>query len=276
LIAGWLAGVDPTTVVTLAALMLLDDVRRVPQASMVLQRTLAGRWRACMIEPKPVAILSWWSPLSTAVLLPVMDAQMGERDRHPAERWRRVRWHARILAVLGAGIMIAIVAGLPILSARFGGGGFIAATAVILTLCLLTGLVGYASLVRLGKHRGAAARRALALCSPFAAPGAYGDLLQTVAVGAEPIRIAHWLMRPADFADWIRRRAWDALRGHADPELEAVLSRTELHAIVSRRPTRRDGSAVAICERCGATWREIGDCPECGVSLIRIGGPPRS
>ena len=271
MIASWLAGTDPITVATLAGVMLLEDIRRLPEQSVVLRRTLAGPWRASTLQPSPVTLLAWWSPLSTALAVPVIGTGMAQPKRRPEERWHSIRWHGRLLALLGGSISVGIVFGLPMLSARFGGAGFLGAVAAILLLCTATGVAGYLSLRRLGTDRRAATRRALAFCSPFAATGAYGALLETVAKGESPVRVARWLMRPADFADWIRPRAWDAINGTSDAELLGVLELEELQAIVHRAPAGRDGSAVAICERCGATWTMTGDCPECGVALIGIG-----
>jgi hypothetical protein len=267
LIPSWLTAADPITVATLAGVMLLEGIRRVPDGGLVLRRSLGGGWEASVAGRSRLALLSWWAPFSIALVCAEPSADGSAQGRHLASRGHAIRWHLRLLATLGGATLLAVVLGIPILTARLGGRGFIGGTAIAFLLSCFTAATGFASLLRLGVRPRRAAARALGWCWPFNAPHAERQLLEQAAAGAPPLSVARWLLRPDDFASWIRPRAWDALHGHDDVELAASVGDDELESLVNGPPPGIDPYAPAYCPRCAASWRMPGRCPACDVEL---------
>ena len=271
--SAWWQAADGATVALLAGLTLLEGLRRLPAGGVVLRRVLGGAWRADAVEwPRP-ALVSWWAPLTTAVVCAPWTADAGGEARghlRLAELGHAVRWHVRALTALGALVLAGLVLGVPTMAGLLGGAGFLAAAGAVLLLSLATAACGYAALRRLGLRRRPAARRALAWCSPFGAPQARQQVLEHLVAGAPPLSVARWLLPALAFAAWVRPRAWDAAHGAPDPELAVVLAEDELRALLAAPPAALDPTAAGWCPRCGALWRITGPCPACAVELCIV------
>jgi hypothetical protein len=270
-IASLLEGVDWEVVAVFAALVLLEGLRRVPAGALVLKGSGPGDWRP-QAEPEPRPrwrLISWWSPIAPALLLPPLGGAPTLQRGALEARLHLVRRVAPWLAVSAGATLLALILGLPVATARFGAVGFLAGTAIVLALAITNACAGTFALRRLGS----ATRRGqiLAWCSPFAAGRVLEVVFETALAGASPAQAVRELAGERVFATWCRRRAYDVvLQGVHDPDLRAAADQATLEAIVASPPHDVAGGA-SFCPRCAATWRiSNGACPTCTVPLTSL------
>ncbi len=264
-------GVNWEVVAVFAALVLLEGLRRVPAGALVLKGSGPAGWRP-QGEPEPRPrwrLISWWSPIAPALLLPPLGGapvlQRGELEA----RLHLVRRVSPWLAVSGAATLLALIFGLPVATARFGAVGFLAGAAVVFTLAVTNACAGAFALRRLGP----APRRTriLAWCSPFAAGRVLEGVFEAALAGASPAQAVRALAGETVFATWCRPRAYDVVfQGAHDDDLRAAADQATLEAIVASPPQDGAGGS-SFCPRCAATWRIRSDaCPACTVPLTSL------
>jgi hypothetical protein len=270
-----LDGVDWGIVGLFAALVLLEGLRRVPAGALVVRATWWSGWQPAG-EPEPRArwrLVSWWSPLAPALVLPPLGGPAVRSNEELAARLGAARRAAPWLAGAAALTLAALILGLPIASARFGTLGFLAGAGLVLGLALGTAAGGALALRRLGPGETSRRGRVLAWCSPFASGRVIEGVYQAAVAGASPAQALRALAGERVFADWARARAYDVVRGGgADPDLSAAADAATLSSIVASVPTM-DGGGRSYCPRCGATLSvERGSCPDCAVPLVGTHG----
>lgn len=254
------------TIAILALLTLLEGVRRVPRGALVLQRMLIGSWHVPTTPPARdrVQLLSWWSPLASAIVLP----GAGTGPRWTAEslraRLRTVTPALIVLRALGLLTLLVLVIGIPLAFERLNATGFGLALGALALLCIAIFAVMLASARHVERRGKAAWRWAVASLSPFGAPRAAEALLEEVLRAAPAGLVARVLLPPDDFLRWVRPYAYDAGVGRdVDGSALAGLDLRELQQTL-------DAPAAAAglwCPRCGATFVHGTSCSECDIAL---------
>jgi hypothetical protein len=266
-----LEGVNWEIVAVFATLVLLEGLRRVPAGALVLRGTGPSGWSP-RGEPEPRGrwrLVSWWSPVAPALLLPPLEGAPGLGPGELEVRLKVARRAAPWLAGTAAVTLLALILGLPIATARFGAVGFLAGAAVVFALAVTNAWAGALALRRLGSPRGR--RPILAWCSPFAAGRVLEGVLEAALAGASPAQAVRALAGEEVFASWCRPRAYDVVHQKADDaDLRAAADRATLEAIIASPPVDGAGGA-SFCPRCSATWRvPDGPCPACAVPLTSL------
>jgi hypothetical protein len=261
-----LADVDWSTVGVLALVVLLDGLRKVPPEALILRSVLGGPWYP--VESSGIRpgwrIVSLWPPINRHIVLSRV-ASPGPPD--VVGRLRALGWTAPALTVLGWLSLGALVLGVPIAAARFGGWGLVGGAAIAVLVAVVSAVVAFSALRRLHLPRSAAARQAVVLLSPFAAPRAGELVLEAAVEGLEPVAVLRALLSDAAFDAWLRPRAYDTVQGNPDPMLRADLAIEPLAAVVAARPP---GVSGLYCPRCGQSYRDgAAACAGCdGVELV--------
>jgi hypothetical protein len=258
---------DWLTFWVLGGMTLWEGVRRVPAGAVLLRHVTGYAWHPAG-GPFPAAgwkLASWLSPLVCHVLL-VPGAGEG---RVPP---RRLGLWTALLRVPGALAWIALVIGVPLLTASVGLGGFILAAAVALGASVLAAAGAVVALRRMGVPWKRALRDGAGILSPFAAPRAAEIVLERALEGVALVDALRALLRPAAFAEWARPLAYDQARGGIAPS-DALLPAGEADAILQLAPA---GSAAGdvYCARCGRVYLPTATaCRACdGVEMIRVAG----
>lgn len=268
---------DWTTSAVLAALLWADGIRRVPAGALIVRRVLAGPWRVQDVaDASGPRAVGWWPPLSLALVLTEPSAERtGGIDLRA--RMRTVGLPLRVLRVLGCAVVAGLVFGVPFAARHHGAFGLAIAASVLLLLGLGCATTTAVALRRLGLPRSAALRASVPLVWPFSGPSAAERVLAHAVSGAAPIRVVEHLLRPEDFAHWMRPLAHDVLNGatprvgaatlDGDALLRAFDAKT-LAAFVDTPPPHL-GNGNGYCARCGAEYRpDVRACAECeGVTL---------
>jgi hypothetical protein len=260
-----LADVDWSTVGVLALVVLLDGLRKVPAEALILRSVLGGPWYPVESSGiRPWRIVSLWPPISRHIILSRVEPT-GPSD--VVGRLRALGWTAPALTILGWLSLGALVLGIPIAAARFGGWGLVGGAAITELVAVVSAAVAFSALRRLHLPRSAAARRAAGLLSPFAAPRAGEMVLEAAVEGLLPMAVLRALLSHVAFDAWLRPRAYDAMQGNPDPMLRADLAREPLAAVVGARPP---GVLGLYCPRCGHSYRDgAATCQGCdGVGLV--------
>jgi len=266
-----LDGVDWEIVGLFAALVLLEGLRRVPAGGLVVGAIAWNGWKpAGEAEPRTRwRLVSWWSPVAPALVLPPLDGPATVPTDELTARLEVARRAAPWLAGGGALTLMALVLGLPLAAARFGGLGFLAGAAAAVVLALATASAGGLALRRLGPAGASRRGRVLGWCSPFASGRVLEGVYEAALAGASPAQALRALTEPSVFAAWARARAYDVVRGGAaDPDLSAAADTATLKSIVASEPPMDPGGR-SYCPRCAATWSmSRGSCPDCAVPLV--------
>ena len=266
-----LDGVNWEVVGVFAALVLLEGLRRVPAGALVLKGSGPACWRP-QGEPEPRQrwrLISWWSPIAPALLLPPLGGAPTPQRGELEARLHLVRRVAPWLAASAVATLLALILGLPIATALFGAVGFLAGAAVVFALSVTNACAGAFALRRLGLPTGRA--RILAWCSPFAAGRVLEGVFEAALAGASPAQAVRALAGETVFATWCRPRAYDVVfQGVPDPDLRAAADQATLEAIVASPPQDSAGGS-SFCPRCAATWRvPAGACRACEVTLTSL------
>ena len=261
---GWI--LDWSTTLVLAAIVVLEGVRRVPEGAYILRKSPGAGWSVVEgpMEHRRWRLASSLAPVAMHVVVAPPAGELGTRDpagREEIERLvRSLRWRIIALRLLGAGVLVGVVLAVPTITARFGGRGLLASLGGVFALSLVTAAVS-AMAVRhaLGETRRSTARATLGILSPFVAPRAAEIVLERALSHAAPIVAARALLPGDRFAAWVRPRAYD--------QLEPALTREECRAIIDAPPAGRDGEPY--CPRCGGLYRpDVVRCPSCeGIAL---------
>lgn len=260
---------DWTTFWLLGGIALAEGLRRVPAGSLLLRRVPGYPWH---VAAGPYRAPGWrltsaFSPLALHCLLQPADP---DRARNPP---RLRRWWITLVRVPGLLALIALLAGVPLLSASMATRGLILAVAAALAASLLTALVAMLALARMGVGWKTAGRDALRIVSPFTAPRAPEIVLERVLAGVPPIDAARALL-PADaFAAWLRPLAYDeAMRG-ADG---GIVPRGEAGRII-RTPPADAAAGDAWCPRCAGIYQPgVEACRGCGGVPLERTHPERN
>jgi hypothetical protein len=281
-----LSGTDLSTVAILLALLWLDGWRHVPDAAVVVRRTLFGSWtvHAPATRFAGFAFLAWWPPFVVPLVLRAHSDPPSPRwtfdiARARAERRRRrLAWEMGVVRFIGALLVVWIAIVIPVLTGSLGAFGLIRGVASAFLISTSIALITANALRGACMRWREAARRALPLISPFSASRAPELLLDAALAGVPPIVALRELLGERAFRAWLRPLAYDALTlSHAtagrDSEsrpfaalLLAGVPRSVLEGAVAAPDggsNRRD--LERYCARCGRTFRQTTSaCADCG------------
>lgn len=241
---------DPVAFWILSALTLWEGVQRVPAGAWVLRHAAGYPWQVAQPprEAEGRRLVSWGSPLVCHL---VLTPGLGE-GRMPPRRLGLWTGLVRIPALLA---LVALVVGVPVLTPTMGFLGLLIAVGAALAASLLAALLATVGLWRMGIPFRSAARAALPILSPFAAPRA-PELVLARALRGVAFADAVRALLPADgYAEWARPVAYDLSHGLAlgDVPAAALLPAGDAQAILRVPPP---GSALgdAYCGRCGRVY----------------------
>ena len=268
-----------TAAVFLAVIALSDGLRLLPGGAIVISRLAFGNWNvATQLDgggDSRLRLITWCSPVFLPLVLSTQpDAPLPLRrslTRFRSRR-RRVGPHVVALRITGVLTLLALIAGIPFLTARSGLWGFLLGASTTLWLCVVQALLAYAAFRRIGATRGRALLASAKFCWPFTAPRAAEAVMHRVADGVPPLVLLHELLPTDAFVAFARPLLFDSLvRGERSPDiatLRAHLGESASARIVRQPPAVRDGDAY--CPRCGASfYRTATRCSDCAeVDLV--------
>lgn len=256
---------DWTTFWLLAGIALAEGLRRVPAGGVLLRRVPGYPWQ---VAAGPYRAPAWrmasaFSPLALHALL-----QPGEGAPRELPPRGGLRLWINLLRIPSLLALIALIAGVPLLSASMGTRGLILAVAAAFGASLLTAIVAMLALIRLGIGWKTAVWDALRIVSPFTSPRAPEIVMERALAGVPMIDPVRALLPPDAFAAWIRPLAYDQVMGSAD---DALLPRAEAERIV-RTPPADAAPGDAWCPRCAGVYQPgVEACRGCGeVPLERV------
>lgn len=258
---------DWSTVAVLAAIVLAEGARRVPRGAVVLRALGLGEWLAVDTSNwrHGWRLVSWWPPLTRHVMIAPPGDAAATAQADLAERYQRVQSIVGWLEGLGALQLLALVAGVPLLSARLGGAGFLAMLAAVLLLSLTLMLLARHAMQGVGFTSQKATRATLGLLSPFASSRAAEMVLEAALRGGTPVQAARVMMTEAAFHEWIRPTLYDQ-----PGERSTLLAQVDASDADSvARYLSVDAMQGPVCPRCGREYRRgVERCIECpGVHL---------
>lgn len=254
---------DWTTFWVLAGIALAEGLRRVPAGGVLLRRVPGYPWH---VAAGPYGASGWrltsaFSPLALHALLQRADGP----PRALPKRGSISLW-ITLLRVPSLLSLLALLVGVPLLSASMGTTGLILAVAAAFGASLLTAIVAMVALVRLGVGWKTAAWDALRVVSPFTSPRAPEIVLERALAGVPVIETVRALLPSDDFAAWIRPLAYDQVQGDAD---DAIIPRDEAARIVAAPPADA-APGDAWCPRCAGVYHSAAEtCRGCDVPLER-------
>lgn len=263
---------DWSTFWVLNAVLLWDGVQRVSAGAWVLRHPAGYAWQ---VAHGPYAadgrrLVSWLSPLVLHVVLTPGPGTGRTPPRHLG------RWVA-LLRIPGAVVLLAMLVGLPLLSASMGLLGFVYALAGMFGGSLAAMLLAVLALRRMGVPARTALRQAFGLLSPFAAPRAPETVLARALEGVAFADAVRFLLPADEFAAWARPVAYDLSRGLAleGASADALLPGGDVQAIL-RQPPPGSVAGEAYCARCGRVYLPSArGCRACdGVELVTVGSEP--
>lgn len=256
---------DWTTFWLLVGIALAEGLRRVPAGGVLLRRVPGYPWQ---VAAGPYRAAGWrlasaFSPLALhAVLQP---AEGAPRELPPRGR---LRLWINLLRVPSLLALVALLVGVPMLSASMGTRGLILAIAGAFGTSLLTAIVAMLALVRLGVGWRTAVWDALRIVSPFTSPRAPEIVMERALADVPVIDPVRALLPPGAVAAWIRPLAYDQVMRSAD---DALLPRDEAERII-RTPPADAAPGDAWCPRCAGIYQPgVAACRGCGeVPLERV------
>jgi hypothetical protein len=249
---------DWSTFWLLAAIVLAEGLRRVAAGGVLLRRVPGYPWH---VAAGPYRALAWrltsaFSPLALHSVLQPADAAPREMPSRGA-----IRLWITLLRIPSLLALVALLVGVPLLSASMATRGLILAALAALATSLLTALVAMLALARMGIGWKTAAGDALRILSPFTTPRAPEIVLERVLAGVPPIESVRAFL-PADaFAEWIRPLAYDEVMRGADG---AIVPRDEAERII-RQPPADAAPGDPWCPRCAGIYQPcVETCRGCG------------
>lgn len=248
---------DWSTFWLLGGIALAEGLRRVPAGSLLLRHVAGYPWH---VAAGPYRAAGWrltsaFSPLALHCVL--QPAEPGDA-RNPM---RLRRGWITLVRIPGLLALIALLVGVPLLSASMGTMGLILAIAAAFGTALVTAMVSMLAMARMGVGWKTAAWDALRIVSPFTAPRAPEIVLERVLAGVPVVDAARALL-PADaFAAWLRPLAYDAVVRDADA---GIVPRDEAERII-RTPPADAAPGDAWCPRCAGIYQPgVESCRGCG------------
>ncbi len=255
---------DWSAVAVLAAISLAEGLQKVPHGAVVLRALGLSEWLVVEGHGRQTGwrLISMWPPFTRhLVLLPRVDDLTEPTRSELQERLERVQRLLPALEALGAFELVALVLGVPVASATFGGTGFLLALGVVVAGVAGCTLLTMHALRRLGYTTGEAWTRARSVVSPFGSSQASEKVLAAVFEQASPVQAARLMMSDGAFRQWIRPAVYDVRQGSADVlGVQVLLDEDERARALVTEPF--DGP---VCPRCGRTFRHgMQSCVDCG------------
>ena len=225
-------------------------------------------------------LITWCSPLLLPVVLACdAAATLPVRRRLARFRARRRRTGPYVAALRAGGVvtLMALIGGIPWLTARSGIWGLLFGVSLVLGLCVVQTIVAIAAFRRAGSALGSAMLASAKFLWPFTAPRAAEEVLCRVISGAPALLVLHELLSTDAFRRFARPLLFDAVvRGEQTgqiAELRAFLGERQVAVIVNEAPLLRDGDAY--CPRCGASFYRVArfcsDCVEVELRPLAAG-----
>ena len=258
-----------STILILAVVAMFEGVRRVAPDAFVLRRVLLGRWRA--VEPLDLgrgwSLAAWPIP---AVMALVMDDRGDVARLAPARqptrlraRLRRSRTAIAVLRILGAIILLTLVAGVPLATLRWDVWGLAMSLEVLLLLCVVQAIVTYMGQRRAGGPPRSSLWPAIRALWPFAAPRAAEWVLERATAGTSALVVCGELLGRDALLLALRPRVYDEL--HSRGTSSGVVSFYGREAVAGFLRTPPGGKSEPFCPRCGSGYRaDVSECSDCG------------
>ena len=294
------AAIDFGTVAVLALVLWLDGWRRVGPGDPVVRRIGVGPWTlgAPSARAGGFALVAWWPPVvfpfvvaaspteQTQAGLPAWTSDHEISVARGRRRVGRVAADIALLRILGTLLLVWIVLGIPLMTARAGGGGLVRGIAGAF---LFSGALAATCFVVL-RMSGVPRRNAIRKCAPLVSPFGAARAAEVVVIEAlEGLSAAAQLAALLDaerFAAWLRPWAYDELHARragnaADARVRnivAALPPSLLSDAIATIPADGDvESASSYCPRCGHWYyQHVAECSECAnVALLAGGGDLR-
>ena len=263
---------DTGTVLVLAAVALMEGLARVPAGALILRRRLAGSWNvAGRVEVARLRLVHFWPPYTeTLVLQPASGPTPPVARAELRSRLDRIEAYHRWAGTAGLITQVALIIGIPLGIGVAGAvGGLLMAGGVVVGQVALA-LLAWRGLRRLATGKPALRKILFSVLNPFAAPAISSRLMAQACAGASPLAVAQTLLPQGTWADWFRRRAYDADAELTDDREIAEELEEPGHAIaqvLALRPAV--GHGESWCPRCAATYQAgFTECRDCEVTLL--------
>lgn len=256
-----------------------DGLRLLPAGAIVVCRLAFGDWSVAWPsagghDASRLRLVTWCSPLLLPVVAAVAaDASLPLRRRvvRFRARMRRTEAYVAVLRIGGVAILVALIAGIPWLTARSGAWGLLLGISLVVSLCVLQTVIAIGAFRRTGATFGRAAVASVRYLWPFSAQRAAEDVLHRAAADVPQMILMHELLPPETFRRFARPSLFDAIVRHEARHevamLRGHLGEALVAEIVNRPPS--DGDGDAYCPRCGTNfYRGARFCSDCsGVEL---------
>ena len=269
-----------TAAAFLAVIAVSDGLRLLPAGAIVVCRLAFGDWSVTWASAAGHAgsrlrLVTWCSPLLLPVVVAVeADAPLPLRRRvvRFRARLRRTRGYVAVLRIGGAAILLALIAGIPWLTARSGAWGLLLGISLVVLLCVMQTVIAIAAFRRAGVAFGRGAVASVRYLWPFSAQRAAEDVMQRATSDVPQMILMHELLPPETFRRFARPILFDAIVRHEARHevamLRAHLGEALVAEIVNRPPSDRDGDAY--CPRCGTSfYRGARFCSDCAEVELR-------
>lgn len=253
-----------TAAAFLAVIALSDGLRLLPAGAIVVSRLAFGDWTVAWVNAERHAasrlrLITWCSPLLLPVV-PVADADAAVPLRRRLTRFRarsrRTRSHVAALRIGGILTLVALIVGIPWLTARSGIWGLLLGVSLVAWLSVVQTIIAIAAFRLAGAGLGPATLASAKFLWPFSAPRAAEEVMHRVSAGIPPLILMHELLPVDAFRRFARPLLFDAVvRGEqtdAIVTLRAHMGESDVADIVNRPPSVGDGDAY--CPRCGASY----------------------
>lgn len=233
-------------------------------------------------EPIVVPLILSPSPASSDAAGPPWTHDFHIALARTRRRLRRARLVVVALRAFGVLMILWIILGIPIATARFGAEGLLYGVLAAFVLAFELTVVTSVALRRLGIPLWRAIRMTAQLLSPFTAPRA-ASIVTTAAVGPlDSVVPLVALLGESGFLALVRPYAFDVLAGrpHA-PEDETIVNlvrtlprRTLERAVESAVDHTPNDDAARYCPRCTRTYRDAMEtCDHCSeLALVAVRG----
>ena len=285
----WLLGeawaVDASTVALLAVVLWLDGWRRLTSHTIVLVRAGLGSWvvRAPWARVGPFALVAWWPPVVVPMVVGTVSAPMSSAEEFDAAVARGrsqlglVRARVAGLRAVGVVVVVWIIFGIPLYTARFGGMGLLRGIALAFLFAVLAATLSTFALVTFGASWASAMGRSAHLLSPFSVVRAPEVVIAAALGQLDPLARVAVLLGDDRFLAWVRPLAYDALHGRMTEPLRNVPDVATLVRALPRKVLERASGHITTdvdtphCPRCARTYRAgVATCVDCGgVALLK-------
>jgi hypothetical protein len=268
-----------TAAAFLALIAVSDGLRLLPAGAIVVSRVLLGDWSlsktAATNSGNTVRLITWCGPLVQPLVLRTdQHSTLSARRLLTRFRARRRRTQSLVgaLRVVGTLTLLALVAGVPLLTSRSGVWGLLLGVSIVLCLCVVQTVLAVFAFRRAGETPFRALLGASRFLWPFSAPRAAEEVMTRVAMGVPALIVVDQLLKPEAFTGFARPLLFDAVvRGEETGPVAALrqhLGASRVAAILNAPPPMPDGDVY--CPRCGASfYRSARVCSDCSdVELL--------